>query len=260
MLRRVLRHLLPGTCLMCDGPLPPHAEPDLCGFCLATLPWNDAACPRCAEPIAAAGAADDAPATCARCCRLPPPFTLALAPLRYEGVPRAWVGRLKDRLGVVEGRILGTLLADAAERLYRGAGARGAGAPLRQPDLLIPVPLTSRRLARRGHNQAVTLARPVAARLGIPLLRRAVIRQRPGRHQRGLSRVERLGNLRGSFVGRRPWHDQPCIGLVDDVLTTGATAAELTRVLQASGAAEVHVLCATRTPRRRGDHGTISAW
>ena len=256
-LQSVLRQLLPGACLLCEGPLSPRAEPDLCEFCLQTLPWNDRACPRCAEPLEDGDVFPSSPPSepslpCNRCRLRPPPFELALAPLRYEGHPRRWVGRLKDHLGMVEGRILGAVLADAAESLY-------AHPMVRPPDVLVPVPLTARRLARRGHNQALTLARPLAARLRLPLLRRAVIRQHAGRAQRGLARHERLENPVAAFAIRR-WHGRgDCIAIVDDVMTTGATAASLARVLLAAGAAEVHVLCATRTPRERPPAGMISA-
>lgn len=244
MLARLLRQLLPGSCLMCEAPLPPSADPDLCAHCLHALPWNRGACPRCGEP--GPDGLGTGP-TCSACSGNPPPFRFTVAPLRYEGFPQHWVRRLKDHLGMVEGRVLGTLLADAALAAYQ------AGAPLLpRPELLVPVPLTLRRLARRGHNQALTLARPVAARLGIPIHRTAVVRQRPAAPQRGLGRAARLRNLERTFAARRTWSSPgPCIGLVDDVMTTAATAAALARTLLDAGAREVHVLCATRTPRRR---------
>jgi ComF family protein len=242
MLAHLLRQLLPGACLMCDGPLPAAADPDLCPHCRNALPWNVCACPRCAEPGSGAGGS----APCPTCIRKPPPFRLAIAPLRYEGVAQVWVRRLKDHLGMVEGRILGTLLAAAAQSVYRADGAPAV------PDLLVPVPLSLRRLARRGHNQALTLARPLAARLGVPLWRTAVVRRGAALPQRGLGRSARLGNLEHAFAARRTWPPPgPCIGLVDDVMTTGATAAALARTLLEAGAREVHVLCAARTPRQR---------
>lgn len=141
---------------------------------------------------------------------------------------------------MVEGHVLGTLLADAAARWY----ADGLRTP---PQLLMPVPLTWRRLAQRGHNQALTLARPVARLLGVPLWRLGA-KRRAGEHQRGSSRGQRLRNPAGVFATRHRWAEPgPCIAIVDDVMTTGATAAALTRVLLAAGAREVHVLCATRT-------------
>ncbi len=247
MLGKTLRHLLPGSCLLCDAAIAPASAADLCGFCLRSLPWNRSACPRCGQP---AMQPDATP--CIDCQRRPPPFTRTVAPLRYEGFPRAWIGRLKDHLGMVEGRLLGTLLADAAEGVYGPGGAR-------RPDALVPVPLTARRLARRGHNQAVTLARPVQARLGIPLRRWAVSRRHERQRQRTLGRIERLHNPHGVFSSRRYWHHAPCIAIVDDVMTTGATAAELARVLLAAGAGDVHVLCAARTARQRPAAGMFPA-
>jgi ComF family protein len=139
------------------------------------------------------------------------------------------------------------LLAEASAARYAAAAhdAHGGSA-----DLIVPVPLRPARLARRGHNQALTLAGPVARRLGIPLARHLAIRQRVGARQRGLSRRQRLRNPLGAFAIRRTWSEPgPRIAIVDDVVTTGATAAELARRLLAAGAREVHLLCATRTPR-----------
>lgn len=236
MLERLMRQLLPGSCLLCAQALPPDDPLDLCGHCRAALPWNTTPCPRCAHPGNGA--------LCAACATHPPPFTRALAPLRHESYPRAWVGRLKDHLGLVEGRVLGMLLAEAA------AGCYGPGTS--RPDFLVPVPLHPGRLARRGHNQAVALAVPVARKLEVPLVRRALARTGGARRQRGLSRRQRLDNPAGRFACRQTWSRSPCVGLVDDVLTTGATAAAVANALLAAGAGEVHVLCATRTPRLAG--------
>ncbi len=241
MLDHLLRRLLPGTCLCCGQPVAVTNDTDLCPWCLDALPWNHPACPRCARPTVA-------PTLCRRCDARPPPFRHAVAPLRYEGQPGHWVRQLKDRLGMVEGRVLGMLLAEAAARRYR-PNDPAVAAP-QCPDALVPVPLSARRLAWRGHNQAISLALPVARRLGIPLLRYTATRRPGARHQRGLSRNARLQNPLGAFRCRRRWPPPgPVLALVDDVLTTGATAAELARVLLEAGAREVHVLAATRSPR-----------
>jgi ComF family protein len=248
----MLRHLLPGACLLCDQPLPPTAEVDLCGYCLDSLPWNHTGCRRCAHPLDP-GSGPPGDELCADCRAKPPPYHRALAPLRYQSPVSGWIVRLKNRLGMVEGRALGMLLADAVEAAYRADTA-----PTRQagrtglPDAVIPVPLTRLRLARRGHNQALTLAMPVARRLGLPLWRRAVLRVRGGRRQRRLGRSDRLENPADAFNCRRHWPAPgPCLAVVDDVLTTGATVAAVSRALLDAGAAEVHVWCAARTLRRQ---------
>ncbi len=242
MAARLLRQLLPGTCLMCGSLLPADFELDLCRYCRDALPHNEPACPRCALPLPATAPAVPENPLCPRCRQRPPPFSLTVAPLLYEGFPRVWVSRLKDKLGMVEGRTLALLLARAAARRYATLAAA------ERPDMIVPVPLTRLRLARRGHNQALTLARPLARRLAIPVAPGLTVRRRRGRRQRGLSRRQRLDNPSGLFACRHHWPDGgPCVAIVDDVMTTGATAAELARVLLAAGARDVHVLCPTRT-------------
>jgi ComF family protein len=109
------------------------------------------------------------------------------------------------------------------------------------------MPLHRSRLRERGFNQAVELARPLARRLAVPLAADLVQRVRPGRPQSGLEKSRRRANVRGAFALRRPldaWH----VAVVDDVLTTGATAAELAGVLKAAGAERVEVWVVARTP------------
>jgi ComF family protein len=235
MLGRLLRALVPGACLLCDaavavGPF------DLCSHCRASLPLIADPCPRCALPLPAG-----ADSTCAQCRESPPPWTAAIAPYRYEGAIAQWIRRLKDHMGMVEGRTLGLLLADAA------AGVRS---PRPAPDLLVPVPLTLARTMQRGHNQAIALGVPLARRLGVPFARRGTKRVRASAPQRGLGRAGRRANLAGAFAARRDFTGMR-VGIVDDVLTTGTTAAELTHTLLAAGAVEVHVFCAARTIPRR---------
>ncbi|HZF79333.1 MAG TPA: ComF family protein [Rubrivivax sp.] len=124
-----------------------------------------------------------------------------------------------------------------------------AGSPL--PDLVVPVPLSATRLAERGYNQAWELARRLAQRLRLPA--DATLLQRPidTAHQAALGRRERRDNLRtafmadplrrGALLGRR-------VALVDDVMTTGATAREAAAVLLRAGAATVDVWVLARTP------------
>jgi ComF family protein len=239
LLATLLRSVLPGVCLLCDTALPASRVPDLCVHCEPTLPRNRSPCPVCALPLAAG-----ASVPCPDCRASPPPWTSALAPFLFTGDVARWIRCLKDHLGLVEGRTLGVLLAEAAASDF-------AGRPL---DVLVPVPLSLRRLAARGHNQAVTIAGPVARRLGVKLLRADVRRVRSTTPQRALGHDARLRNLAGAFYTARNWTGVR-VGIVDDVMTTGATVAELCRTLLNAGAAEVHVLCAARTPRTAAGPG-----
>jgi ComF family protein len=117
------------------------------------------------------------------------------------------------------------------------------------PDLVVPVPLATERLAERGYNQAWELARRVARRVGRPATAMALQRPLARAPQAGLGRQERRRNLQGAFsvpdasrvAGLR-------VALVDDVLTTGATVAEATQALRAAGARAVQVWALARTP------------
>ena len=126
-----------------------------------------------------------------------------------------------------------------------------AGQPL--PALVVPVPLSAARLAERGYNQAWELAKRTAAALG--LRADATLLQRPldSAHQAVLSRSERQRNMRTAFMAdprrRAPLQDRR-VALVDDVMTTGATAREAAAVLVRAGAAAVDLWVLARTAER----------
>lgn len=223
--------LYPPICLLCgaDG----QEQLDLCSGCRADLPANSNSCPRCAEPLPA-GARPGS--WCAACTRHPPPFTACRAPLLYEP-PVDWlVGRLKFHGRLAAGRVLAGLFGDSLER---GSDPR--------PDLILPVPLHPARLRTRGFNQATEIARPLARRLGIPLVTDLAHRVRPGAPQSRLARALRHANVRGAFVVRAPLAGEH-VAMLDDVITTGATASELARVLLQAGASRVDVWAVARTP------------
>jgi len=117
-----------------------------------------------------------------------------------------------------------------------------------RPDVLVSPPLSGSRLRERGFNQALELAKVCASRLSIPCDLRGVTRCGEAHAQAGLARRERLANLRGAFRCRRSFAGLR-VALVDDVLTTGATAEALARVLKEAGAADVVVWALARTPR-----------
>ncbi|MNT58110.1 DNA utilization protein GntX [compost metagenome] len=114
----------------------------------------------------------------------------------------------------------------------------------------MPVPLATRRLRQRGFNQAAMLARWLSTRLDLPWDERLLLRTQDTSAQQVLNANERRKNLRhafalapgASFKGRH-------LALVDDVLTTGATAQALARLLMDAGAARVDVYCLARTPK-----------
>ena len=177
------------------------------------------------------------PIVCDACRSQPPPNSRTVAALRYSEPVTRMIHRLKFRGSRVDARVLASVLASRIANAY-------AGQPL--PDLIVPVPLSRRRLLRRGHNQAALLARWLVGPCGVPIDPGACTRVRDTPPQAGLSRTHRLRNLIDAFAASRRLDDL-CVAVVDDVMTTGSTVAALTRTLLAAGAKEVHVWIAART-------------
>lgn len=221
--------LLPDTCLGCGRLRRRIGAPlGLCRACHGRLvPVPPDSCATCARPLA--GGRNLPLPRCGDCRQEPPPFARLWALWRYQPPLDGVMAGLKfhrlDHLGT-------ELAAAAASRL----------SPERDRwDLVAPVPLHWRRRLERGFNQAERIARPLAARLGLPAgtpLRRL----RATRPQVSLPRAERLRGPRSAFALRRGAAVTGLrILLVDDVLTTGATAHACARALKAAGAVAVDV-------------------
>lgn len=207
----------------------------LCTDCVARYAPPVARCHRCAQRLPAG-------ATCCGACLVgPPPFERAVSAVDYRF---PW-----DRLIVdLKFHAQAELAIPLAPLLSQAVQAAGAD---RDVELVLPVPLSRLRLAERGFNQAWELARRTAAAIRRPARHDLLSRPIESAHQADLPRTERERNLRGAFMvepqrradllGRR-------VALVDDVLTTGATAREATRALLQAGAASVQVWTLARTP------------
>jgi ComF family protein len=218
---------LPCQCELCRR----WSDQRLCDDCTGRHAAPVPRCPRCALRLPAA-------ALCGECLRDPPPFVSATCVADY-GFP--W-----DRL-IADFKFHGR--AELAEALAPLMAVATAGAA--RESLVVPVPLARQRLAERGYNQAWELARRVARGHRLEARHELLSRALEGLHQAELTRAERLANLRAAFIVE-PRHRDALRGrhvaLVDDVLTTGATAREAARVLLQAGAATVEVWVFARTP------------
>jgi ComF family protein len=230
-LDRLLQRIYPPTCVLCGAP--GDAGLDLCQGCRADLPHNRHACPRCAIPLPE----DQGTGTpCGPCQRHPPPFSASHAAFLYEDALPALIAGMKFRARFNLARLLGQCLASAL--LEQGA---------ERPGLIIPVPLHRRRLRERGYNQALEVAREVSAALAILIDTATCVRTLHTSAQVGLEDRERRRNVRGAFAVLRPPAARH-VAILDDVVTTGSTVSELTRVLRAAGVERVDVWAVARTP------------
>lgn len=162
----------------------------------------------------------------------------------YEGLLREMLLAFKFHGRLGQGRVLAGLAVDA---WLRAAARTGPGSmDPAGPDMLVPVPLHPRRLAWRGFNQSLELARDLSGRLARPLVRNALIRIRDTTPQSLLPGSRRLGNILGAFEADPAIVAGRTILLVDDVMTTGATVETAARALRLAGAVRVDVLVVAR--------------
>lgn len=261
MLHYLINFLYPPRCAACDERLGSGAIHRLCDRCHTAIDrMPEAICDVCGIPLESSHHDADHAGDlqwCARCRAAPPHFSRARAVVRY----RSNGGDGKDaRDGVdgVDAVRAGEVVPAIIRRHKYGldqslshalAACLGDELPLGDAnyDVIIPVPLHLRRLRWRGFNQAAMLAVAVARRLDRPLDLRSLVRVRETPPQTQQNRSERSRNLRRAFAVRRPARvASRRILLIDDVMTTGATADECARTLLAAGARRVDVLTLAR--------------
>jgi ComF family protein len=224
--------LLPRACATCDRALRTGEPSSLCAACRAAIVVPAmTTCARCGGP---------APRSCPSCPQRSPAFTSARSLGWYRpGDPRDVLARAVQRLKYRGDPGLAVPLAELLAAHY----------PFSDTALVVPVPLHLSRLRARGYNQALLLARGLARRRGLASSSRLLVRTRATAEHTTLGAEARRANVRDAF-GLRPGASlgHTTVVLVDDVLTTGATADACARVLYGAGARQVHVYTVGRTP------------
>ena len=222
----------PSLCAVCHG----WGERRVCQPCVARFAPLLNRCSRCGLEVPAGTT------VCGECLVQPPPFERTLAAVDYAHPWDGLITQFKFHAAL-------DLAPALAQQLLE---AHGASTALPPPSMLLPIPLSPARLRERGYNQAWELTRRIARvlqlRADAALLRR--VKDTP--HQLTLAPDQRAGNVRAAFAVeplRRRELQGTTVALVDDVMTTGATAAEAARTLLAAGAAQVQVWVVARTPR-----------
>ncbi len=247
--------LLPASCSLCGSPLPQLSTVPICAACWSEFPLlTGEACARCGDTLhIPAGTASPASASFCRICRLaPPPFVRAVSYGLYQDRMKAAIHALKYNRLHPAARPLGQLLARAIAQLAGEAPAEM---------LVVPVPLHRAKFVDRGFNQARALAEHALGFLRkshpqwrLTLASSTLMRLRATESQASLTTRQRRLNVRGAFTVSDPEAVRmKHILLVDDILTTGATARAASRALGRAGAASVWVATLARARRATAD-------
>jgi ComF family protein len=221
---------LPTQCAVCRG----WERQRVCHACSERFGAAVPRCRRCALRV------PDGTGVCGACLADPPPCDRVLAALDYAHPWDRLIGQFKfdaalDLAGVFVQRI---------EQAWRDSGSP-------RPQLLLPVPLSPTRLRERGYNQSWEIVRRLARRLHCPADAGLLLRIRDTAHQLSFPVERRAANVQSAFAiepRRLAEVRGRSVTLFDDVMTTGATVAEIARTLRRAGAAEVHAWVLARTP------------
>lgn len=232
---RFIEFLFPPACPICGAPVETHGE--LCGDCWGCFDWIDGAhCTVCGYPFPD-GYEPDENAMCPVCAAGKNELEYVRAACRYDDMSRSVMLPFKHGGRIKFARFMSRAMIWALRDVDI------------KPDIVMPVPLATRRLFHRGYNQATLLSREIARVYGTPIDFDSV--HRKYRENMGhKTHAQRFENIRGVFRIAHPDRIRgKKILLVDDVMTSGATFAELARVLRRAGATEVYGIVFCRVVR-----------
>ena len=216
-------------CHICHKPS--NNSPPLCVTCNSTLPYLSNTCYRCALPLPL-----NTPKTlCAKCLQQPPFFDQAISLFHYQESIIQLITTLKFDKDLAIAKLLGCLFSKHLEEI-----------DITLPDMIIPVPLHKKRVAQRGFNQALEIAKTIAKKFKIPLSQDHCIRAINTPPQIDLPANKRKQNVRNAFKIKKTINAKNIV-IFDDVLTSGSTVNELSRILKKSGVEHISVWCCART-------------
>jgi ComF family protein len=227
---------LGGPCEVCRQ----WASQPFCGTCIGLYRRVVRRCPRCALPLQGV-------AGCGTCIGSEAAVERTVVAFDYAF---PWDRAILDLKFHSRTDLAEPLAAALAQALQDDAQQQACPAPPERVECLVPIPLAPARLAERGFNQTALLARQLSQRLGIPVVPQALLRPVDTAHQADLPRAQRALNLRGAFMfdpQQRAALAGKRVALVDDVVTTGATATAAARELLRVGIRSVEVWAVART-------------
>lgn len=237
LLKDALVNILPTSCCLCAIS---HADL-ICPAC--RLDYFSRPCKRCHQCAISIPSSSNT-SYCGQCLQNQPAFDASFTVCDYAAPTDQLVLSLKFGHHLPLAKLLADAMVDAiTEQVLTQEN-------FALPDLLCPVPLSKQRLAERGFNQSLEIAKIMSKRLQIPLVSDLLIRTKNTPPQSSLAHELRIKNVRNAFIIHPDMLDSVAgkhIGIVDDVLTTGATVNELAKLLKRFGACKVSNLLFART-------------
>ncbi|PUA27354.1 MAG: amidophosphoribosyltransferase [Cellvibrio sp. 79] len=231
MLKALLNQVLPNHCLLCGDASGASLICNQCSLLLPRLRQYPHLCNCCSLPLKVS-----AP-LCGHCLKHQPAFARSYIAFSYEHPLDYLIHQFKYRRQLASGKLLGEMLAEHCRQAVR-------------PDFLVPTPIHWRKRWQRGFNQTELLARQLGKALRVPVMD-ALRQTRYHESQKSLGRQQRQKNLRQSLALNRRYlqHIRGAhIALIDDVVTTTATARALSELLIKAGAQKVDIWALARTP------------
>jgi len=216
LLNTSLNWLFPHQCISCKtSKLPQKAT--FCDSCYSKLPFRSHGCHQCGQPIAAS---QD---YCGRCLNAPPYFDICFCPFSYQDEIKRLI---QDFKYYEQPQLSSALAAMFTKELHDNA--------IELPQLLIPVPCHISRLRARGYNQSQLLALALSKQLDIPIDLKVIVKNKKTEPQVNQTVKNRRNNLRNCFKMQKTISAKS-VAIIDDVVTTGATANEIAKILKKNG-------------------------
>lgn len=246
LIEKIGRLIYPPHCVSCNHPNSEDEDRYLCRKCIQNIDFvREPTCSKCGHEL---GPYVEEEGRCLNCRNVPLRFDRAIAAAHHRGVARQLALALKFQHRRENALPLGKLLAT---RLFETD-------IIEEVQTIMPIPLHKQRVRMRGYNQAELIAEELARLTGLPMSNENLYRKINTPPQaRGMSAASRRANVKGAFDIHKPEAvEKRTVLVIDDVMTTGATASECAATLKNAGAAKVYVATVTRvmlTPPRDDD-------
>lgn len=204
----------------------------ICEKCLSKLPYNTNFCRRCGFPLQT----QESDKLCGECLLNPPKFDFLYAPYIYDGVIKFLIHEAKfHKKTFYFDKLMEIATNDLLIRFEK----------FRNFDVIIPVPVSRKRLLERGYNQSIEIAKLLSKLIKKPILYDTLVKVKETLPQTHFGRDERFKNVKNVFFLKKPLVSDKVI-LVDDIVTTTATIREASKVLKKGGADEIAVFAIAR--------------